>query len=299
MANKKDKSGGAAIAKRLKISKAQQTILMIVLGASLALGLCIVLAIHFGKYISFNGKVISAKDKAISNYEKTIENIGICAKPKGKHYTDDELKKCNPNTISSSSIPGTLRYNILEEMAKNTDLESVARHSQSDCVGANGKKIDYRKKYNEEEDEDKRAYYLDMVKMCSSLRVIPDALPAKQNVEALLASLNQIFIISDWDPEALAPSENDEESLVEGVVPIPVTLSVESNAKKTLTVLNNIERSVRTFDITSATIEWSGTDKLSLQANAIAYYLEQAGIKETTETVYASKDAKKSSGGSK
>ena len=302
MPSKKEKSDnkGPAISKRMKISKAQQTVLMIVLGAAVGVGVCFSLSMHFVKYISFNGKVIDAKDKAIDNYEKTIANIGICAKPKGKHYTDEELKKCNPNTLNSESLSGTLRYNIMEEMARNTDLESVARQSQSDCKTADGKKVDYRKKYDEEQDEDKKAYYLDMVKMCSSLRVIPDALPAKQNVEALLASLNQIFIVSDWDPESLAPSENDEESLVEGVVPIPVTLSVESNSKKTLTVLNNIERSIRTFDITSATVEWSGQDKLSLQANAIAYYLEQAGIKETTETVYASKDAKKaSSGGSK
>ena len=299
MPSKKDEKR-PAISKRLKISKAQRTILMIVLGASLGLGICLVLSIHFIKYISLNSKVISAKEKAISNYEETIENVGICAKPKGKHYTDEELKKCNPNTLSSENLPGTLRYKIMEEMAKNSDLESVARESQSDCLTSSGAKVDYRKKYNEETDEDRKAYYLDMVKMCSSLRVIPDALPAKQNVEALLASLNQIFIISDWDPESLAPSENDQESLVEGVVSIPVTLSVESNSKKTLTVLNNIERSIRTFDITSATVEWSGQDKLSLQANAIAYYLEQAGIKETTETVYASKGAKKtSSGGSK
>lgn len=299
MANDKDKKR-PAISKRIKISKAQQTILMIVLGAAIGLGICLSISIHFAKYISFNGKVIDAKDKAISNYEKTITNVGICAKPKGKHYTDEELKKCNPNSLSSENLPGTLRYKIMEEMAKNTDLESVARQSQSDCKDASGKKVDYRKKYNEEEDEDRKAYYLGMVKMCSSLRVIPDALPAKQNVEALLASLNQIFIISDWDPESLAPSDNDEEALVEGVVPIPVTLSVESDSKKTLTVLNNIERSIRNFDITSATVEWSGQDKLALQANAIAYYLEQVGIKETTETVYASKGAKKtSSGGNK
>ncbi|MBQ6354806.1 hypothetical protein IJJ18_00020 [Candidatus Saccharibacteria bacterium] len=272
MPSKKEKSGekGPAISKRIKISKAQQTILLIVLGAAVGVGICLSMSIHFVKYISFNGKVINAKNKAISNYETTLKNVE------------------------------TLKTNILEDMANNPDLESVARQSQSDCRTSSGKKIDYRKKYEEEQDEDKKAYYLDMVKMCSSLRVIPDALPAKQNVEALLASLNQIFIESDWDPESLAPSENDEESLVEGVVPIPVTLSVESDSKKTLTVLNNIERSIRTFDITSATVEWSGKDKLSLQANAIAYYLEQTGIKETTETVYASKDAKKaSSGGSK
>ena len=48
MPSKKDEKR-PAISKRLKISKAQRTILMIVLGASLGLGICLVLSIHFIK----------------------------------------------------------------------------------------------------------------------------------------------------------------------------------------------------------------------------------------------------------
>ena len=284
---------GPAIGKRLKISKAQRAVLTIVLITSVVVGVCIVLMIHFVKYISFNSKVITAKDKAISNYETTIKNVGICNKPKGSSYTLDELKKCNPNSLSSASLSGTLRYNVMEVMAENPDLESVARESNGDCLTKDGKKIDWKTRYNLEQNEDKKAFYLDMVKMCSSLRVIPDALPAQKNVEALLASLNQIFIISGWEPEALSPNDTDEESPVEGVEVIPVSLSVESSIPKTMTVLTNIEKSIRTFDITSASIEWSGIDQLSLQAQAVAYYIESEGLQETTETVYATKNARK------
>ena len=296
MANKDE---GPAVEKRIKISKSQRTILAITLVTSLIVGCCIVLAIHFGKYISFNNKVIKAKDTAISNYETTIKNVGICSAPKGKKYTLAEIKACNPNSLSSSSLSGTLRYNVMEVMSKNEDLETVARESEDDCTGSDGKKIDYQAKYEAEEDEEKRAYYLGMVKMCSSLRVIPDALPAQENVEALLASLNQIFIVSNWDPEALSPSDEEVESEIEGASIIPVSLAVESNPLTTMTVLQNIERSIRTFDITTATVEWQGLDKLSLQAQAEAYYLNEAGVVEATETVYASKEARKlsSSGG--
>lgn len=293
MANKEASGIGGAISKRLKISKAQQTIIMIVLATSVALGLCLVLSIRFVKYISFNSRVIDAKDTAVASYEKTIKNIGICNKPKGSSYTLDELKKCNPNSLSSEQLSGTLRYNIMETMAANTDLESVARESQDDCTTADGKKINWKARYDREEDEDKKAYYLDMVKMCSSLRVIPDALPAQQNVEALLASLNQIFIVSGWDPEALSPNDNEEESPIEGVQTIPVSLSVQSSVAQTMTVLTNIEKSIRTFDISAASIEWSGTDQLSLQAQASAYYLEESGLEEKVETIYASKNARK------
>ncbi len=289
---KNNKDTGSAGSKKLKISKAQQTILIITLITSLVVGTCLVLVIHFVQYISFNSKVIAAKDKAVSSYEKTITNIGVCNKPKGKHYTVDELKKCNPNTLSSEQLSGTLRYNIMETMASNADLESVARESQDDCTSSDGKKINWRARYDREENEDKKAYYLGMVKMCSSLRVIPDALPAQKNVEALLASLNQIFIVSGWDPEALSPNESSEDSPYEGVQLIPVSLSVQSSVPQTMKVLTNIEKSIRTFDISAASVEWSG-DQLSLQAQASAYYLEESGLKEKTETVYASKNAKK------
>lgn len=282
-----------AKSKREKISKTQKTILMVVLGTSLVFGLCLVLAIHFIKYISFNMKVIEKKDQAIEGYEQTIKNIGVCSSPKGKKYTVAELKQCNPNNLSNATMAETLRYNVTEEMSRNDDLESMARTSQKDCFDKKGTKIDFRAKYDETEDEDERAYYLSMVKMCSALRTIPDALPSKKNVEAMLASLNQIFIISNWDPEALSPDDEEVESIYEGVGTIPLSLAVESNSDKTMAVLKNIERSIRNIDFTSASVEWLSADKLSLQGKALAYYLEGAGVKETDETVYASKEKAK------
>lgn len=290
---KKTKETGPAAEKRAKIAKAKKVIMGIVLMASLALGLCLVLAIHFIKYINFNSEVISAKDKAIKNYEQTIQNIGICGKPKGSNYTIEELKKCSPNTLSSSSLAGTLRYAVMEEVANNTDLESVARESDEDCYTADGDKIDYKSRYEKEEDEEKKAYYLGMVKMCSSLRVIPDAIPSKKNVEALLASLNQIFIVSNWDPESLSPYDDEEESPYEGVGVIPLSLGIESSSVQAMKVLLNMEKSIRTFDITSATVEWQAEDEIALQAKALAYYIEDVGVKETQQTVYASKEARK------
>ena len=49
-----------AIGKRLKISEAQQYIILSVLGASIFLGVAIALVMHFIKQISFNTDVIIA-----------------------------------------------------------------------------------------------------------------------------------------------------------------------------------------------------------------------------------------------
>ena len=299
MATKDKNPNGPAVSKRIKISNTQQQMLLIALVAATALGVLIVLMVFFGKYIAFNSKVITAKDESIVGYEKTIKNVGLCKDTNndGK-FSDSELEKCNPDALDSAAMPGTLRYNVMVNMAKNANLESVARNSQSDCYDEDGNKIDWQQKFDETDNDEEQAKDLAMLKMCSALRVIPDAMPAQANEEALMSSLNQIFIISQWDPESLSPSGNIEGG-TRGLSTIPISLSVQSGTDKTMTVLNNIERSIRTFDIQSATISWSGNEYLTLDAQGVAYYTEDAGLNETTKTVYASADAQKKAGGKK
>ena len=181
-------------------------------------------------------------------------------------------------------------------MADNKALESVARDDAADiCYDEEtGKKKDYQTLADSVSSGDDRSHFLGLLKICSSLRVIPDALPAGKNVEALLASLNKIFTISGWEPERLSPSDNTSDTEIEGVEAIPVSLSMESvDASKMMTILSNMERSIRTFDITMAKIEWQGKDSLTFQAQANAYYAKSAGISETEKTEYATKQKKK------
>ncbi len=286
---------GAAVGKRLKIKNTKQSMLLIVLIAALSIGICVVLGIRWIKFISFYSGVIEKKDAAIVDYEKTIANIGLCPKSSSGHYSIDDLKKCNPNSYSAPA--GTLRYEITNVLANNEDLESVARENDvAFCYDDDGDRIDYQTLLDSvSQDEAMYAHYLGMLKICSSLRVIPDALPASKNVEALLASLNQIFVISDWDPESLSPSGNGTTTAGQNIGSIPVSLSVESTTQATMNVLRNIEKSIRVFDISTASIEWAGSDKITLQAQANAYYATEAGIAETKVVQYANKNKKKSS----
>ena len=281
-----------AIGKRLKISQSQQYIILAVLLASLALGTCIVLSIYFIKTMMFNGKIIGEKDIVLSNYEKTIKNVGVCVDKNGDgKYSDEELKNCNPDEVALDEIEGSLRYNVMRKMAKNSNLEATGRESLAGCKDENGKIIDFSKEYDQAKSDDQRMYSLYMAKMCSALRAIPDALPAQQNDEALMSSLNQIFLISRWQPESIAPSGSSTTSQIKGLGTIPVTLSVEASSNVTLAVLNNIERSIRTFEISSATIEWSKDNKLTLSAQAVAYFTNKKQINEDSKIVYATKKA--------
>ena len=281
-----------AIGKRAKISEAQQYMLLAVLGASVVLGAAISLTIHFVQQISFNTKVIMAEDEAIVSYSDVIKNTGICKKPSGNIYTNEELKKCDPDSIETSEIPGTLRANILENLAANEALNSVPKEASSSCINSStGKNYTYaelNKIYNDANGATELTAASQLIKSCSALRIVPDALPAFKNEEALLASLNKLFIESGWQPESLSPSGSSSASkTIPGLNTISVNLSVEADTSTTMNVLNNIERSIREFDIERATIEWGGNNILNLQAQATAYYMNESTVTETTKTLKA------------
>lgn len=284
-----------AATKRQKISKAQQLTMIEVLGASLVLGTCLVLVSTMLQYIKFNASVLTEKDKAIAAYDQTIRSIGICAdKDRNGRLSDDELKNCDPNAVQLSDVPNSLRYNVFEAMAQNKDLESVARKRNENCYDEAGNRIDFNALYNLATDESDRQQLLQATKICSALRVIPDALPARKNTEALMASLNQLFIVSQVEPETLSP--RDDVIVLDtltGVEAIPVTLGFRGNDVTVLRVLDNISRSIRNFDITSMTVEWISSG-LNVTARANAYYAEEAWGLETEQTVRAG-----ASGGSK
>lgn len=281
-----------AIGKRAKISEAQQYMLLSVLGAALLLGAAISLTSRFVKQIVFNADVIAEEEKSIASYSNIIKNTGVCEAPSGEIYSDEELKKCDPDTIQVSQVPNTLRYNILKNVAANKALNSVPKESNPNCKNPHtGKGYTYKELeelYAKASNASDRNGASQLIKSCSALRVIPDALPENENEEALLASLNKLFIVSDWEPESISPSGNSSKSsLANGLNNISIALSVETNTGTTMNVLHNIERSIREFDIERASIEWGGNDTLRLQAQATAYYMDQSTIKESTTTIKA------------
>lgn len=280
-----------AISKRAKISKAQQNMIIMVVIASVVLGVMIALTVYFIKQIAFNARVISEEEAAIVSYSEVIESVGICKSPKGDVYSKEELDKCDPDSIEISEIPGTLRSDILVDLAANEALNSVPKEVSSSCIDPEtGKNYTYKKMediYEKANGASELAIAEQLIKSCSALRIIPDALPAFRNEEALLASLNKIFLDSGWQPESISPgsSKNSNSDSSVGLNVLPVNLAVKADASTTMNVLGNIERSIREFDIGKASIEWGSDSTLSLNAQATAYYIDKASIAETTNTV--------------
>ena len=282
-----------AISKKIKISEAQQYMLLAALGAGIIFGVCLALVVSSMSAIEFNARILKAKDEAIKSYSSTIENIGACKAPKGDVYTAEELEQCDPNSTPLADVRGTLRANILEDLASNQSLASVHTNIMEDvCLNPKTNKkyttSELNELYNDATDEDSSKLAIARIKSCSALRVIPDALPSQKNEEALLASLNNIFDISNHIPESLTPSgyESNYDG-IEGLNSILVTLSAETDIEIVQRILNNVERSIREFGVETAVFEWRGEDRLSLTAQARAYYVDKAELNEVQMTIPA------------
>lgn len=280
-----------AIGKRAKISEAQQYMILAVLGAAVVLGIAIALVTHFVKQIGFNKEVIMAKDEAIVAYSNVIQSVGVCKSPRGKVYSADELRQCDPNSIEVSEIPGTLRSNILEGLAANQALNSVPKEDRTNCTNPDTNKNytyeELNKQYEDAEGSEQLTTASLLIMRCSALRVVPDALPSIKNEEALLASLNKLFQATGLTPKSLSPSgtvSELENGL--GLNAILVNLALEDvTSAETPALLNNIERSIRQFNFQTAAISWKSDDTLSFNAQAIAFYMNESILEEVEKTI--------------
>lgn len=292
MVKEKTNNRGDKSDKRAKINQAQQYMIFAVLGASLFLGAAIAVVIHSINKISFSANVIMAEDQSITSFSDAIKNIGICPKPSGKVYSDDELKKCSPNSVNVANVPNTLRSNILENIASNEALASVPNENNDSCINpATGKNYTYQElesNYSNAENEEQIASAVTLIKSCSSLRVIPDALPAFKNEEALLASVDKIFSLSDATLESLSPTdETDGAPFGTNLYTISIHLSLEGGTDTVHKLLNNLELSIRNFNINRATIDWSSNGAIDFRATASAYYMTPSSLVYTDKSISA------------
>lgn len=257
MANEVSASEGASVLKRLKISKAQRTMFIAVCLASIALGVTLVLIIYFGKTIAFQGKLLTQKGYVVDALVEDQKNL---------------------STLSGQ----------ISELTKNENLESVAStRSVSDCVGYYGVDMSLEGVKTEEE--------LEKVRKCSSLRVIPDAMPATSDTVSLddvdTTTRIQLDLImdragvdlnSDTDSAISVEATNysgdftteDTGSILEPYSMLNANINVKGDLAKMKTFLSTIDKTIRNFDLQSATIEIpnSGDAEFVFTGSYFAYY---------------------------
>ena len=103
MAKSRDeKKGGVAFAKRAKISKAQQMMLLAICGASVVLGVTLVGVVYLVKVIRFNMTLISAKDESISGFVKVQGNLKSMMDKIGDLASNETLEVMARNRTESN-----------------------------------------------------------------------------------------------------------------------------------------------------------------------------------------------------
>ena len=141
-------------------------------------------------------------------------------------------------------------------------------------------------KYNSAENDEDLNKASELIKTCSALRVIPEALPADENELALLASVDKIFRVTGTEPDSLSPTE--ETGVADfgtNLYTITVRLAIEDNAGTVNNLLENVERSIRNFNIERATINWSSNNSIEFQGTAKAFYMLPTSLNISTKSI--------------
>ena len=269
---------------KIKISKAQKSTLTIVGATTVVVGAGIALIMKFSDFIKFDDKVIAQQKEAIAGYTDALKNSGACKAPRGAEYNQDELLNCDPNETEPKDVPGTLRASILDDASSIINFESVARDAISVCIDPETSEpyssSDLKEKYMEAETSNEQRYYMNAIKICSTLRVIPDALPIVRNDVAVLSSVGKIYLLSGQDPNQITLPTSGESS-VEGLSSVPVNLPMEEeNISK---LLYNISKSIRRINLLSLTLDYR--KGLEISSRAETYYTGEVISSETMKTI--------------
>ncbi len=200
------------------------------------------------------------------------------------------------------SIQGSLKVisSKVAEMSQSERLEAVARSRSTDCTEQILKGL-----ANAEDIED-----VELARTCTALRVIPDALPSKMNVEATLASMNQLLNWSNGGAgiESISGADVGATALSDDltVSSVGASISLSDEAKNVRNSLDLIERSIRNFDIVSTNISWVDTydehgnakasKKIELVGLYRAYYANGVKIEKKSKKICADDKSEKCTG---
>lgn len=277
MPAKSNNGKGVALAKRAKIDKAQQYMLIAVCAASVFLGVTIVGVIYLSKKIGFNVTIMKENGDVI-----------------------DSLDKSQKNLKSLSDVVG--------ELASNDNLESVARKRDGvNCEeGIRKAKADDGSYALQAEDVD-----IEIVRTCSALRVIADTLPSKKNTNATNNSLNWLVVNKNKEVKLQSLNGTDSYSAMGGITTITddegnqinvnglgTSITIEDTATNVLAVMDTIEHSIRNFDIRTVTIGWSGdgsdsrAGSIDLSATYASYYSQEVKVLTQKKTICANDESK-------
>ena len=158
-------------------------------------------------------------------------------------------------------------------LSNNAALESVARERELSCLDASGNLADFEGNVAK-------------MRICSALRVVPDAMPSRANATALMASLKELAMYPGVTLETDNVSGNNARasSGAKGVGVITSSYSVVGAPNSIRGLLSQFERSIRPFDTVTATIDWRVGGNIALSVHSNSFYVTSSKM-ETIDDV--------------
>lgn len=294
----KDSGKGVSLAKRAKISKAEQNMFVAVCLASILLGVTLVGVYQLVMTIQFNGKVLAETAKIRDDTKTYQDNI--------------------------TALKGNIR-----DLARNENLESVGRENP-ECVGYVAP--------NPENESEEAAEDITKTRTCSALRVVGDALPSLTsmndfegtlnsfikllvhddnavNIETINLNDNLEYVVKvDGDGNATGESgdgtessdgsEDGSEAKKLNINAMGISINARDSATKIKKMMSSVEDSIRNYDIRNVTITWSEQEIgesgqlesiIDLNATYSAYYSSSVEAYTKSKTICADDENEKCS----
>lgn len=272
-------SEGASVLKRMKITRAQKIMFAFVCGASVVFGVTLVLTIFLVRTIAFNAKVDGEKQLVIDALKKDQQNL----------------------TGLAASIDNISENQYLEAVARERKYENV------DCSDYYNKSISFS------DGEEISAEDLDRINTCSSLRVIAEAMPTvSTNVSSqdiAIATYGQLEKILDVanvrgnskDDDGIMSVDESGTSDFTGTASTGVTVqpvgtleasvNLEDGSTQIYSFMETIDRTIRNFDLQSATLELG--DQMTFKGSYNTYYTNPVTLQVKKRTICADKKSDK------
>ena len=268
MAKKDNGKGGVAFAKRAKISKAQQMMLMAIGATAMVFGVTVVGVIYLVKVIRFNVDIINAEDESIADFKKVQNNIKSISSKIGLLSNSEELEsvankrlddECKAfktegfeyglSTINMARTCSALR--VIPDTLPSSENQEATASSLNWLLNISGvglEGISYRR--------------------TSNLR-FQQVKDSKGNVDVA----NTIT-----------------------AVPVEMGFTVQDNSSKVMGMLDIVEKSIRNYDVYSLSMEWS-EGYIKLEGSYTTYYSEPKNIEIKSKQICASKESTKCTSG--
>lgn len=268
-----------AIQKYNAIAKANKTMFIVVSVASVIVSAAVVLSIFLAQKIAFRVKVVSKQNETISAIENSLENIEKLKKEVQALQSNDALK-----TSKANAEDNALRV-ILDALPSEANAEAIGSSLNKNILNVPGLMIESMSvdpiiaEPNTASSSSTSSDSSSSTSSDSSSSGLEDPNAISEKVKT--ANFSFIVIASSENTESMTDEQKKQ---------------ARTASKIIIELLEKMEKSIRTFNITDFKIEMTSADKITLSVVGQAYYLPRYNLQLEREVIKSTDSSVPSTG---